>query len=229
MDKTNYKELKEKIVQYSKLMYNDHLVSATSGNISIRLPDCENAFAITPSSESYLTMTYDRIVVMTIDGELLYCPQDAKPSSEWRLHAQIYKSKKEVSSIVHTHSPYATAFAVNRETIPLILIEMQPWLGGDIPLAQYAPTGSEQLGINVARDLGNRGGCLLANHGTVAVAPSLELAYTRASYIEDAAKIYHMAKCVGTPYIIPMNPELKTAANATNDTGSTFNNNNFKN
>ncbi len=205
-----YKELKEKIVQYSKLMYDEHLVSATSGNISIRLPALENAFAITPSSESYRTMTYDRIVVMTLDGKLLYCPKDAKPSSEWRLHAMLYKTKKEVGAIVHTHSPYATAFAVNREPIPLILIEMQPWLGGDIPLAQYAPTGSEQLGINASKDIGNKGGCLLANHGTVAVAPTLELAYTRASYIEDAAKIYHMAKCVGKPYIIPMNPEPST-------------------
>ncbi len=200
-----YKEIREKIVEYSRLMYNDRLVSATSGNISMRLPDRSDAFAITPSSESYLTMTTDRIVIMTVDGEILGCPRDGRPSSEWRLHAELYKAKPDVGAIVHTHSPYATAFAVNRETIPLILIEMQPWLGGDIPLAEYAPTGSQQLGINTARDIGNRGGCLLANHGTVAVAPNLELAYVRASYVEDAAKIYHMAKCVGKPYVIPMN------------------------
>ena len=189
-----YKEIREKIVEYSRFMYNDRLVSATSGNISIRLPDRIDAFAITPSNESYLTMTADRIVIMTVEGEILGCPEDGRPSSEWRLHAELYKAKTD-----------ATAFAVDRETIPLILIEMQPWLGGDIPLAEYAPTGSQQLGINTARDIGDRGGCLLANHGTVAIAPNLELAYVRASYVEDAAKIYHMARCVGKPYVIPMN------------------------
>ena len=110
-----------------------------------------------------------------------------------------------MNAIVHTHSPYATSFAVIRESIPLILIEMQPWLGGDIPLAEYAPTGSLQLGLNVARDIGDRGGCLLANHGAVAVGTDINLAYVRASYVEDAAKIYHMARCVGKPVVIPMN------------------------
>ncbi len=201
----DYQSIRKAIVQYSKTMYNEHLVSATSGNISMRLPDRADAFAITPSSESYLTMTEDRIVIMTIDGEILQCPKDAKPSSEWRLHAELYRAKHEVKAIVHTHSPYATSFAVIREGIPLILIEMQPWLGGDVPLAEYAPTGSLQLGLNAARDIGERGGCLLANHGVVAVGDTLDLAYVRATYIEDAAKIYHMARCVGKPVEIPMN------------------------
>ena len=204
-DKMDHLKIRESIVSYSKLMYDEHLVSATSGNISVRLPERPNAFAITPSSESYATMTPDRIVIMTIDGEILKCPDDAKPSSEWRLHAELYRAKPSVNAIVHTHSPYATSFAVIREQIPLILIEMQPWLGGEIPLAEYAPTGSLQLGLNAARDIGDKGGCLLANHGAVAVGSDLNLAYVRASYIEDAAKIYHMARCVGKPYVIPMN------------------------
>lgn len=198
----NYDEIRNEIVNYSRQMYDEHLVSATSGNISVRLPDNENAFAITPSSENYARMTPDRIVIMTLDGEILSGPEDAKPSSEWKMHAALYKNKSNVNAIVHTHSPYATAFAVNRETIPMILIEMKPWLGGDIPLAEYAPTGSAELGVNVARDIGSRSGCLLANHGVVAIASNLDLAYVRASYVEDAAKIYHMAKTVGKPYVI---------------------------
>ncbi len=200
-----YQKIREDIVNYSKLMYNERLVSATSGNISVRVPDREDAFAITPSSENYLTMTPERIVIMTIDGEILQCPEGAKPSSEWKLHAELYRARKDVDAIVHTHSPYATSFAVVRQTIPLILIEMQPWLGGEIILSEYAPAGSLQLGLNVARDIKDRNCCLMANHGVVAVAPKLDLAYVRAAYVEDAAKIYHMAKCVGTPYVIPMN------------------------
>jgi len=201
----DYRSIREDIVRYSRLMYNEHLVSATSGNISIRLPDRSDAFAITPSSESYLSMEADRIVIMTVDGTVLQCPEDGKPSSEWRLHAELNKAKPAVNAIVHTHSPYATSFSVLRETIPLILIEMEPWLGGPIPLAEYAPTGSLQLGLNVARDIGDAGGCLMANHGAVAVGDSLNLAYVRASYVEDAAKIYHMARCVGKPVVIEKN------------------------
>ena len=205
MEKSILSKIREDIVRYSVMMYNDKLVSATSGNLSIRLPDRSDAFAITPSSENYLTMGPERIVVMTLDGEILSCPTDARPSSEWRLHAELYRAKKDVNAIVHTHSPYATSFAVIREGIPLILIEMQPWLGGSVPLAEYAPTGSLQLGLNAARDIGDRGGCLLANHGVVAVGPDMDTAYVRASYVEDAAKIYHMARCVGKPVEIPMN------------------------
>ena len=205
MEKSILSKIREDIVRYSVMMYNDKLVSATSGNLSIRLPDRSDAFAITPSSENYLTMGPERIVVMTLDGEILSCPPDARPSSEWRLHAELYRAKKDVNAIVHTHSPYATSFAVIREGIPLILIEMQPWLGGPVPLAEYAPTGSLQLGLNAARDIGDRGGCLLANHGVVAVGSDMDTAYVRASYVEDAAKIYHMARCVGKPVEIPMN------------------------
>ncbi len=198
-------EYGEKILSFARLMYTDGLVAATSGNISVRLEDRPDCFAITPSSESYLTMTGDRIVVMNTDGTVLRCPADGKPSSEWRLHAELYKAKPEVKAIIHTHSRYATAFAVVRKKIPLILIEMQPWLGGDVPVSEYAPTGSQQLGINAARDLGDRGGCLLANHGVVAVGRDLNQAYARATYIEDAARIYHLALAVGDPVIIPMN------------------------
>ena len=200
-----YERIRKRIVECSQRMYAEHLVSATSGNISIRIPGRENMFAITPSSESYDTMTADRIVIMTIDGQIIQGPDDGKPSSEWRRHAEIYRAKPDVGAIVHTHSPYATAFAVIRESIPLILIEMQPWLGGPVPLAEYAPTGSLQLGLNAARDLGDMGGCLLANHGVIAVAPDIDLAYTRATYIEDAAKIYQLARGVGKPVEIPLN------------------------
>lgn len=197
--------IRKDIVQYARRMYADKLVSATSGNISVRIPDRENAFAITPSSEDYVTMTEDRIVIMTFDGTILESANDARPSSEWRLHAEIYRARKDVKAVVHTHSPYATAFAVVRQKIPMILIEMKPWLGGEVLLSEYAPTGTLQLARNVARDLGDRNCCLMANHGVVAVASNLDLAYVRAAYVEDAARIYHLAKCMGTPYVIPEN------------------------
>ena len=200
----NYQTIRQEIVDYAKRMYDEKLVSATSGNISVRLPDRADAFAITPGSESYLRMTAERIVIMTIDGELLSCPEGARPSSEWRLHAELYRRKEQVTAVVHTHSPYATAFASIREEIPLVLAEMQPWLGGSVEVAPYAALGTVEVAQNSANTIGTKGACLMANHGVVAVANSLDLAYVRACYVEDAAKIIHLARCIGTPCEIAM-------------------------
>ncbi len=199
-----YQEIRQAIVEYAKRMYDEKLVSATSGNISVRLMDGQNAFAITPGSVSYLTMTCEQIVIMTTEGEILSCLEGFHPSSEWRLHAELYKMKNEVNAVVHTHSPYATAFASLREEIPLVLAEMQPWLGGSVEVAPYASLGSVDLAQNTARKIGNKGACLMANHGVVAVGNHLDLAYIRACYVEDAAKIIHLARSIGKPYEIAL-------------------------
>lgn len=195
----DYQDIRNSIVEYAKRMYDEKLVSATSGNISIRLPDRKNAFAITPGSESYPTMTSQRIVIMDLDGEILSCPDGARPSSEWKLHAEIYRIKEDVNAVVHTHSPYATAFAALREEIPLVLAEMQPWLGGSVEVAPYAPLGTLDVARNTAIAIGRKGACLMANHGVTAVANTLDLAYVRACYTEDAAKIIHLARSIGKP------------------------------
>lgn len=197
-----YASERETIVRYAKLMYTEHLVSSTSGNISVRLKDREDAFAITPSSENYMSMTEDRIVIMTTDGEILEAAEDAKPSSEWRLHAEFYRSKKEVNAVVHTHSVYATAFAVAHMAIPQILIEMKVFLKGGVPLAPYAPNGSLELARNTVSAIEDKGACLMENHGVVAVGENLEKAYTGATYTEEAAKIYILSKSLGTPFKI---------------------------
>lgn len=195
----DYQAIRQEIVTYAQRMYDEKLVSATSGNISVRLPDRSDAFAITPGSESYQTMKPERIVVMTIDGDILSCPEGARPSSEWRLHAELYRMKPEVHAVVHTHSPYATAFAALREEIPLVLAEMQPWLGGSVEVAGYAALGTMDVARNTALAIGSKGACLMANHGVAAVADTLYLAYVRACYVEDAAKIIHLARSIGKP------------------------------
>ena len=99
--------------------------------------------------------------------------------------------------MVHTHSPYATAFAVNNKGIPTILIEMVPFLGGDVPLAAFALPGTEGVGTEAVKVLKERTGCLLANHGVLAVGKDLEQAHLRAVYIEDAARICSIAMSNG--------------------------------
>ena len=86
--------------------------------------------------------------------------------------------------------------------IPATLIEMHFFLGGDVPCAKYARPGTDAVGVNAAAVLAGKGGCLLENHGVLAVGRDLDEAYLRAEYIEDAAKIYILANTLGTPVTV---------------------------
>ena len=101
-----------------------------------------------------------------------------------------------------TSSPYATAFAVVRRSIPAVLIEARIFLGGDVRCADYATPGTKEVGMNAVPALAGRGGCTLANHGVLAVGEDLAQAYLRAEYIEDVAKIYTYAKAIGEPVVL---------------------------
>lgn len=192
--------IKKMIVEAGKRMYDIKLVAGTSGNISMRNPEKEDSYYITPSSIPYDKITEDDIVEINSKGEPYI--KGLRPSSEWRLHVQIYEKYPNYNAIVHTHSTIATAFAVNHEDIPLILIEMKPYLGGDIKVAPFRPAGSVELGEVVVPYLEKRNSCLLGNHGTVSCGNTLEDAFIAAEYVEDAAKIYYYAKTAGKPVIL---------------------------
>lgn len=189
-------ELKQEIVDKSLQAFREGMFSGTSGNMSCYLRD-EGIMLITPTSVRYDVMQADDIVAMKLDGTIV--DGKLKPSSEWRMHAAIYEAKPEVGAVFHTHSPYATAFAVNHDAIPAVLIEAHVFLGGDIRCAKYATPGTKEVGIHAIPALEGRGGCTLANHGVLAIGGDLAQAYLRAEYIEDLAKIYSYAKSIGTP------------------------------
>lgn len=192
-------DIKEKLIEVTKRAYADKMFAATSGNLS--LYDRENGrMYITPSSYPYELMTAEDVMVIDLDGHILEGPH--KPSSEWRMHAAIYRSDDTVNAIVHTHSPYATAFAINHMSIPVVLYEIVYFLGGDIPLAEGAIPGTDAVGENAVKVLHDRYGCLMANHGALAVGDTLDRAYTRAVYIEDAAKAYSLALSHGPVTVI---------------------------
>ncbi|HHY75500.1 MAG TPA: class II aldolase/adducin family protein [Firmicutes bacterium] len=192
--------LKEEVLETAKAGYREGLFKGTSGNLSAR-DRGSGLVVITPTSLPYDTMTLEDLVVMDREGRVV--EGFRKPSSEWKMHARIYKEKEDVFSVFHTHSPYATAFAVLRQPVPPVLTEMIPFIGGDIPVAEFALPGTEELGLRVAEALRERGACLLANHGVVAVGSSVREAYLRAVYVEDASRIYHHALSVGTPCLVP--------------------------
>ena len=188
--------LRRELVDTARLAYEEKLFSGTSGNLSLWCGE-EEIMLITPTSVRYEQMEPHQVAAMELDGTVLSgsCP----PSSEWRLHAVLYQHRPDVGAVFHTHSPYATAFAATRQTIPAVLIEAHAFLGGDIRCAPYATPGSREVGLNALSALEGRGGCTLANHGVLAVGRDLSQAFLRAEYLEDLAKIYTFAAQIGTP------------------------------
>lgn len=197
--KERYQELKEHMLAVAKKAYKEKLMAGTSGNMSIYCPE-DQIMVITPSGYDYERMTVEDVVVIDLEGNRIEGIH--KPSSEWRMHAEIYKSLPRVGAIVHTHSPYATSFAVLHREIPFILIEMLPALKGSVEVSAYAAQGSAEVGKNAVPILERKNACLMANHGALTVGATIEEAYTNSIYLEDAAKIYHMACAVGTPVLI---------------------------
>ena len=191
----NYKKL---LVAYGKKLLDKKLVAGTSGNLSLRGQADE--IYITPSGMDYLEITEDDIVKINFMGEIL--EGDKKTSSEWMMHVEIYKNYPKYNAIVHTHFPIATAFAVSRKKIPLILIEMKPFLGGEIEVAPFKPSGSLELAKSLIPYLKKSNSCLLANHGVVSCGKDIESAFLSAEYVEDAAKIYYYSLNIGEPKII---------------------------
>ena len=195
----NGKFLRRQIVEKSLQAYRAGLFAGTSGNMSAYCR-AENIMYITPTSVRYETMKPDDVVAMRLDGTVL--GGEKQPSSEWRMHAAVYRAFPDTGAVFHTHSPHATAFAVVHRPIPATLIEMHFFLGGDVPCAKYARPGTDAVGENAAAVLAGKGGCLLENHGVLAAGRDLDEAYLRAEYIEDAAKIYILANTLGTPVTV---------------------------
>ena len=147
-------QMKEDVCRWARVSYSEHLFAGTSGNLSVYDHD-KQLMVITPTSFPYELLTPDDMVVMHLDGT---CVTDAslRPSSEWRMHAVIYRQMPEVNAVIHTHSPYATAFAVNHKPIPAALIEMVAFLGGDVPLAAFAMPGTENVGTEAVKIMTDR-------------------------------------------------------------------------
>lgn len=186
------------------------LFEGTCGNLSA-LDRERGVVVITPSQVPYEEYAPEEMVLLDLEGRVIGGKH--RPSSEWIMHTMVYREKPEVGAVLHTHSPYATAFAVCGESIPCVLIEMVPALGGDVPLAPFGMPGTEEVARSAIDALRERRGCILANHGVLAVGAELESAYRNAGYVENAARICSIALSTGMP-IHPLSRERYQAVKA---------------
>ena len=168
------------------------LTHGTSGNISLRRD--ERTFFISPTGMAYDALEPDDIPLMDLDGRWFgrRCP-----SSEWRFHRDIFKSRDEVCAIVHTHSRSATALACTGRGIPAFHYMVAAAGGADIRCAPYHTFGSQALSDAAVAALEGRRACLLANHGVIAVGADLAAALTLAGEVENLAAQYCAALALG--------------------------------
>jgi L-ribulose-5-phosphate 4-epimerase len=188
---------------HSYLPAND-LVAWTSGNISGREPG-GGAMVIKPSGVMFEDLTPDKMCAVDIVS--LASAGSLKPSSDAATHAYIYREMPEVGGIVHTHSPYATAWAALGREIPCVLTAMADEFGGPIPCAGFALIGGEEIGRQVVRTLSGHvsPAVLLQNHGVFTIGKTPEDAVKAAVMCEDAARTVYLAVQLGDPK--PLAPE----------------------
>jgi L-fuculose-phosphate aldolase len=187
------------VLAAAKEMLNLGLTAGTSGNVSGRLDD--GSVVITPSSIPYDEMVLADLVVIDMAGEVVEGTRS--PSSEKLVHLACYKRFPEVGSVIHAHPVYASMFALARQPIPSAIDEFAVYVGGDVPVADYAMTGTPELGENVADCLGSVGSALLANHGSVTVSDSPAKAIHQLGVVERAAQIIWGARALGGEVELP--------------------------
>ncbi|GAB5426475.1 MAG: L-ribulose-5-phosphate 4-epimerase [Crocinitomicaceae bacterium] len=194
-------KLRQQVCDLHAKLPENNLVAWTSGNISGRDPE-SNLVVIKPSGIKFEDLTPENMVVVNIDGEII--EGDYKASSDTASHCYIYRHMSHVNGIVHTHSRYATAFAVIGKEIPCLTTAMSDEFGGAIPCGGFALIGGEEIGQVVVETLtGSRSpSCILQSHGVFATGESAENAVKAAIMTEDNAAIVFTALQLGTPLII---------------------------
>ena len=197
----NIFKMQQEVLKTAKAVSDSGLVSATFGNISM-IDRKEGLVAITPSGASYENMTEKDICITDLEGNM-YLENNKKPSSELPMHLAIYKARKDINGIIHTHSLYATVLASQGVELPAVVTEMGLAGAGEIKVAKFAPPGSKKLAKKTVKALKNNYACLLANHGVVAAAQTLDRAFMVASIVEEGAQVYYLQRQSQNISIVP--------------------------
>ena len=186
------------IVEVGRRLWERGYVASNDGNISVRLDDTR--LITTPKNVSKGFMTPDMMVITDLDGRKIAGERD--PSSELKMHLEVYRNRPDIRAVVHAHPPTATGFAV--AGIPLdraVLAEVITTLGS-IPIAEYATPSTEELPAAVRKYVKAHDGLLLANHGALAMGGDVMSAYYRMETIEHFAKISLVARTLGREHVL---------------------------
>ncbi|MGX5357542.1 L-ribulose-5-phosphate 4-epimerase [Kocuria sp. KH4] len=183
------------------------LVVWTAGNVSGRVPGAD-LFVIKPSGVSYDELGPEKLILCDLDGRPVPGTPGAErsPSSDTAAHAYVYRHMPEVGGVVHTHSPYATAWAARGEPVPCVLTAMADEFGGEIPVGPFAIIGDDSIGRGIVETLsGHRSrAVLMRNHGPFTIGKDARDAVKAAAMLEDVARTVHLSRQLGEP--LPIEP-----------------------
>jgi L-fuculose-phosphate aldolase len=200
--KLTAQETKEAVLWVAKEMLYTNLVEGTAGNLGARLPD-GNA-VLTPSSLDYTEMTLDDLVITDLDGNVL--EGERSPTTEKALHLSALRLHDDINATMHCHAKHATMFALTRRSIPAVIEEFVVYVGGDVEVADYKTTGTDELADEVAKRVGDRAAVLMANHGLFAVGKDPKHVLHVAQLVERTAEIIWGARQLGE--IVPIPDEV---------------------
>jgi L-fuculose-phosphate aldolase len=189
-------ELRSRVAAASRATVTEGLNRGTSGNVSARWGE---GFLITPSGRPSADLIPGQMVYMAMDGQW---QSDLPPSSEWRIHRDLYRARPEVGAVVHVHSPFAVSLACLRRGIPAFNYMVAVAGGKDIRCADYATFGTQALSDHILTAMAGRRACLMANHGLVAVGIDLDQAVALAVEVETLCEQYWRASLLGEPVLL---------------------------
>lgn len=193
------KEERELIVHYGKKLISSGLTAGTGGNISIFNREKE-FLAITPSGIDYYEMQPEDVVIMDLRGNVV--DGSLKPSSEYEMHAIVFRNRNDVSAMIHTHALYSTTISCLRWDLPAVDYLVAHAGGKNIKCAEYATYGTKELAENALKAMDGRKAVLLANHGINVVGNTLDEAFAVTEQLEFCARLFWQAKSIGEPVIL---------------------------
>ena len=178
--------ISERIVKAARKLHDHGLVRGNSGNVSARIPNTDT-FIIKPSGARMEALKAGELVRADIQGRKIKGKLDV--SLETPMHAAIYRSRKDVQAIVHTHPPRATAFGIAKTAIMPLQIEMFMMFPNGVPVVAFKMPGSKALAKSVQKNIADYNAIILENHGIVTVGSTIEAACSLNEMVEEAAKI----------------------------------------
>lgn len=187
-------ELKAVVCQANKSLVKHGLVRWTSGNVSAVDP-ATNFVVIKPSGVDFDTLTAEMMVVVDLNGNII--EGNLKPSVDTASHLYVYRHRKDILSITHTHSPYATSFAIRGESIPIYTTTSAAMFGQEVKCSGFARIGEEEIGSEIVELIGDNCAILIRNHGVFTVGSSVEKSVKSAVLLEETAEAVYLAKVLG--------------------------------
>ena len=206
MSTSDLSACKEEIVSAAEsLVHSGIMTRSNHGNISLRVPDTDS-FLLT-SGGGLGNMSPEAIALFDLEGNLLEGTVNPVGAEIVQMHAIVYRTRPEFTSVLHTHSPFATGFAVAGEPIPVAYEALaRSGMTGGVPVAAYGPRGSQESVDNIAAVLKEKGplrALLLENHGVLTFGDAVRTAVQANMVVEEAAEIIRYAMTVGSPKLIP--------------------------